>query len=221
MMRGQTFLHFFLTGQTSFGLPARTPSTLVGPYDYASRYFQYDTEYKAPPFPKQPVILPERPLLGAEFEDQLAKLGKRISFYQDERWSGQYWLNYDGGHPPLVDILAAISNRFFYGFLGILGDIESYQLVYLLISALGVLLVTLFVYELTHSYLASAVAGISLALFPVYFTEAHISMKDPEQAVFFTGAIWAFYHWVREKKLIWFGVFGLFIILAMAVKWNI
>ncbi|MBI2039471.1 phospholipid carrier-dependent glycosyltransferase [Candidatus Microgenomates bacterium] len=235
MMRGQAFLHYFLTGKTSYDLGKRTSPMLVGPKDYASRYYLGDTEYIAPPFPKQPVSLPERPLIKAEFEDQLAKLGKRVSFYQYDGWGGEFWLNFDGGHPPLIDILAALSNRFFYGWLGVLGDIESYQLIYILISALGVFLAALFTYEISGSYLASLAAGLSLAFHPFYFAESHINMKDPSQAVFFMGAIWAFYLWVKEGRSFdyaqdrsgrWgglgrFGVFIIFVALALATKWNI
>ena len=82
-----------------------------------------------------------------------------------------------------------------FGMLGWLGDIESYQLVSLLISALGVFIVAVFAIEISGSLLAGVVAGLALGLLPLFWAESHINLKDPEQAVFFTGAVWSFWHW--------------------------
>ena len=209
MMRGQAYAHFYLTGQRTYNLPEDYSPMIIRPGEIASRYYFIPEERWTPIGP-----LPQRPLFQKQTDEKL-------SFYQSEIWNGEYWLKYDQPHLPLIDTLSAFSNRFFWGVLGWLGDIESYQLVYVLISALGVFIVSLFAYELSGFYLASAVAGLSLALFPIFFTESHINMKDPSQAVFFMGSIWAFWHWVKEDKLKWFGMFIAFIALALATKWNI
>lgn len=221
MMRGQAFAHFYLTGQNSYGLSPRLSPMIIKPGEIASRYY-YIPEERDKPIDS----LPERPLFKAEFENLQKKFG-RISFYQDDTWGGKYFIANDQPHLPLIDILSAFSNRLFYGFLGILGDIESYQLVYLVICSLGVFIVSLFAYEITRSFWASLIAGIALALFPLYFAEAHLNAKDPEVAVFFLGSIWAFYHWVKGDKLGrlgvlgWFGMFIMFVAFSLATKWNI
>lgn len=218
MLRGQAFAHLYLTGQRSYVQlqSASLSPMIIGPDQYASRYYFLPTELIPVRQKIAPVVLPERPLVKADY---------RVSFYQSEAWNGDYFIANDGpGHLPLIDIVAALSNRFFYQTLGILADIESFQLIYILISALGVFIVSLFAREISGSQLAGLVAGLSLALFPIFFAESHINMKDPAQAVFFMGSIWAFWHWVKSGNSGgWggLGLFGGFVALALGVKWNI
>lgn len=167
------------------------------------------------------VILAKSSQPQKEYQNFIEKTGKRISFYEDEAWNGQYFIQNDSGHPPLMDILSAFSNRFFYQILGMLGDIQSYQLAFIIISSLGIFITCLFTFDVTNSYLAELIAGLSLALFPYFISASHINIKDPEQAVFFLGAVWAFWHYVRDNKLKWFAFSVFFAALAMAVKWNI
>jgi len=216
MMRGAAFAQVYLTGKKSFELPQRLSPMIIHPGEIASRYY-YIPEERWKPIG----ALPERPLYRSEFERQQEEVGRRFSFYESEMWNGEYFITFDEPHLPMIDILSAFSNRLFYQRLGILGDIESYQLVYVLIAALGIFLVTLFAWEITHSWVAALVSGLSLGLFPIYFAESHINMKDPAQAVFFLGAVFAFYHWVKENKLKWFLLFTLFVAFSLATKWNI
>ncbi|MBI2039469.1 glycosyltransferase family 39 protein [Candidatus Microgenomates bacterium] len=216
MMRGQAFANFYLTGQKTYNLPTNYSPNIIKPGEIASRYYYIPVEDTKPIGP-----LPQRLLLKKEFDNVQKQRDGKLSYYQSEIWNGELWLRYDTPHLPLVDTLSAISNRLFWGKLGWFGDIESYQLVYILISSLGIFIVSLFTYEITHSFLASAVAGLSLGLFPIFFAESHINMKDPAQAVFFLGSIWAFWHWVRSRHLRWWGLFCLFVALALATKWNI
>lgn len=215
MLRGQAYAHFFLTGQRSYHQAPRTSPILITPYEYATHYSFMAAEGQ------NPAKLPDRPLPRLEFEKNQNQTGQRTSFYQHQAWNGQFYWGEKEGHPPLVDMLAALSNRFFWGFLGVLGDIESYQLMYILIGTVAVFVVSAFAMDITGSRIAGIVAGLSLALFPIFFAETHFNMKDPMQASFFAGAVWSFWRWVRSNKLGWFGVFGGFIALAMGVKWNI
>jgi hypothetical protein len=83
-----------------------------------------------------------------------------------------------------------------------------------------------FVFDLSESKVSGVVAALVLALYPLYFGDAQINMKDPIQASFFAGAIWSFWRWVKSAKESgrlqwkWFGAFALFVTLAMGVKWN-
>lgn len=217
LTRGQAFVEFFLTGKKSYGLPDRTPPFLFRPGEYLTRYDFLAEETE------KPAVLPQRPLPRAEFAAMTAALGRRVSFYQDEDWGGKYWLPYtafEAGHLPLPEILGAFSNRLFYQVLGIVGDLESSHLPYLLISALGVLIVTTFTLELTQSWPAAIVSGLSLALFPIFFAEAHFNLKDPLVASLFAGCVWSFWHWVNDNRLRWGAVFLAFLACSFGIKWN-
>ncbi len=207
MLRGQAYAQFFLTGKYFFDFTDSLSPTIFYPGEYMTRF-----NFIAGEGGKK-VSLPDRPLFK--------KISLR-SFYQNNTWSSEFFkLDTGHGHPPLPEILGSFSNRFFYQTLHIFTDLDSYNIPYLFISAFGVFIVSLFAFELTNSYFASIVAGLSLALFPLFFAEAHFNLKDPTQASFFAGSIWAFWHWVKSGKLGWFGVFGVFGGLALSVKWNI
>lgn len=209
-LRGQAYLHFFLTGRLTYGEPPRLSPILITPDEYLTRYdfLAAEGEHIA--------SLPDRPFT------QSALSSGRVSFYQHEAWNGEFFIkNSGGGHPPFFDILAAFSNRLIWGRLGIIGDIESYHIPVLLVSAIGIFLVSFFTLEITKSQFAAVISGLSLALFPVFFAESHFNLKDPAQAVFYTGAVWAFWNWVGDRRWRWFFALTLCITLAFSVKWNI
>ena len=226
MMRGQAFIRLLLGGQKTYPehYDNRTIPIFVKPNEYVTRYDFVSCEGS------KKAELTENPLPRLEY--QYAMERKRISFYQHPAWDGEAMLVEGGtGHPPLPEILGSISNRIMFGWLGILGDIESFSLIYLLISAVGVFVVTIFTIEITGSILAGIVAGISLALYPLFFSEAHFNLKDPLQASLYAGVVWGVWHWVKDKNFkfqisnfkfpIWWGVTTIFLALAMAIKWNI
>lgn len=220
MVRGQAYLHLFLTGEKTYGDPERISPVLHRPGEYAASFNFLDTPVGGI---DKPVKLTDRPLPRLEFEKVQQKIGESRSFYQHEAWNGEAAISiYDEpGHLPLADILSALTNKLFYQTFGLFGDIESTQLFYVFICAIGVFLVSLFAYQITNSFFAALIAGLSLALFPFFITEAHINMKDPLQATFLTGTIWSFWHWLKSGKLWWFGIFGVFVAFALGVKWNI
>lgn len=227
MMRGQAFAHLFLTGQKDYlGFSGyRTPPNLIRPYEYVTRYDSVSCDSL-----KQ-ASLPDTPLPKAEYQE-VAK-GKRFSFYQHPSWNGNFFLTGDGAaHPPLPETLGAISNRIFWGFFGLLGDIESFSLIFLLFSASGVFIVSAFAIDITGSKLAGVIAGLSLGLYPLYFSEAHFNMKDPLQSSMYIGVVWALWKWIKEGGVnkfqilnfqfpVWWGVATIFLALALAIKWNI
>lgn len=217
MLRGQSYAQFFLTGQKAYQETAHLSPILITPDEYVTHYSFMAAEGQ------NPAKLPERPLPRLEFENAQKQALKRFSFYQNQAWNGDFYFKgeTDVGHPPLIDSLAALSNRLFFGKLGILGDIESYQLLYILIGTLGIFIVSAFALEITNSWVASLISALSLGLFPLFFSEIHFNMKDPLQAVFFSGAIWTFYKYIKNSSLRWFVIFVGFIILALGVKWNI
>jgi uncharacterized membrane protein len=216
MMRGQAYAQLYLNGKLNYGFSSKISPVIINPGDSVSRYHSsaWETDNGKP-------NLPARPIPQADFKNFETKNKLRTSFYQTDAWNGNYFLHEETGHLPLIDTLAAFSNRLFHSALGILGDIESYQLIYILASAIGIFVVTAFTYQITESQIAAAIAGISLGLFPLFLGDSHINMKDPVQASFYAGSIWGFWNWIRTNRLRWFGVFGAFIALALGVKWQV
>src|SRR6185436_13405800 len=105
----------------------------------------------------------------------------------------------------------------------------SYQLIYILFSAIGIFVVSIFSYELISSMgmgkyaslVGGLIAGLSLALYPLFFSDTHTNLKDPAVASLFAGCVWAFWHWVKEGRRKWDLVFFGFFLCALGIKWNI
>lgn len=215
-LRGQALASYLLTGVKSYQTTARLSPVLIKPDEYISRYSFAAIEDPEGYLAK----LPNRPLPQKEFRLTQEKL--RTSFYQSQDWNGNFFLNIEGGsHLPLVDIFSSFLNKLLYQGLGIFADIDSYQLGYILISSMGIFIVTIFVYEITNSILAMFIAALCLGLFPFFFAESHMNLKDPPQAAFYAASLWSFWHWVKSTKK-WWGVASiLFVILALGIKWNI
>lgn len=217
MLQGQAYAHYFLTRESAYPkTPMHAPIFVRENGKGASRYYFSTWESAAAPGTPQEI------LTKSEFETFLKQYSKPISFYESNAWSPKQFMDTkETGHPPHIDILAAFSNKLFYQTLGVVGDIESYQLVYILFCALGIFFVTLFTWDLTHSYVGSVVAGLGLALYPLYFAEAHFNMKDPIAAAFFAGSMWTAWKWVKTNKNIWGLACVISVLLGVGVKWNV
>ncbi|MDO8503261.1 MAG: glycosyltransferase family 39 protein [bacterium] len=144
----------------------------------------------------------------------------RRSYYQDYSESADYFFERDSGHPPLNGILAALFNKILYQKLGVMGDIESHHLFNILSATLLVFVVVAFATQ-AYGRFAGLIAGLSLALYPLFFSEAHFNIKDPPEAAFFAATIWTF--WVSLKKTSWQWLLAsvLFTALALGTKFNI
>lgn len=208
MLRGLAYANFIQTGQKPFSQPETPSPVFINSSEHASRF--HFAAIESPANQINPNIAP----LSFLHSD------KRTSFYQHNFFNANYFLN-DFGHLSTVDTLGGFSNKFFYQTLGILGQIASFQVVYLLLSALGIFIVSQFTYQLTNSYFAAILAGLSLGLYPLFFGDSHINAKDPIQASFFAGSVWAFWNWVSTNKVRWLILFSCFIAFALATKWNI
>ena len=223
MLRGQAYTHFFLTGQKTFDETKRTSPILFKPGQYVTRFDFLAGEGQ------NPASLPARPLLASEFQSQKKQI--RENFYSHNAFSTNYFIaaeKKEPGHYPLPDIGGAILNRFFYQLLGLSGEIESFQIFYLLISALGIYIVFNFTFDLVNqmankksAYFSASTTAICLALFPIFFAESHFNPKDPLQATFYAGSLWSLWNYVVKDKLKYFILFTIFVALALAVKWNI
>lgn len=144
----------------------------------------------------------------------------RRSYFQNDRYTAEYFLDNDGGHPPLNDILSALSNHLFYQKLNILGDLESLHLFGVIAATFLVLVVSIFAYQ-TYGLLASLVSGVSLAIYPLFFAESHFNIKDPPEAAFFGATIWTFWMSIQKKSWGWLLLAVLSFSFAFSMKFNI
>ncbi|MDO8619155.1 MAG: glycosyltransferase family 39 protein [Candidatus Daviesbacteria bacterium] len=144
----------------------------------------------------------------------------RRSFYQNDFHNGEFWLENDGGHPPLNDELAAFSNYIFYQKLGILDDISAHHIFNLLASSLLIFTVVYFAL-ITFGKFSGIIAFLSLVTYPLFWSESHFNIKDPPETAFFAAALLAFYKSLDNSSWKWQLTFWLFFTLALGTKFNI
>jgi len=105
-MRGQAFLHYFLTGKKDYNdLPE------------FEHYYQKDDTIFFQPLNKD------------------RKEVARRSTYQYKGHAFNYWLK-DTGHPPLSGIFASFFNFIFFQKLGLINDVDSYHLYSIFLAAI-------------------------------------------------------------------------------------
>lgn len=158
--------------------------------------------------------------LSGDLTYQNIEPSARRSHYQDKSFTAQFFIKNDSGHPPVNGIIASLSNFIFYQKLGVLGDIESYHLFNILSATFLVFVVTVFAMQ-AYGFLAGIFAGLTLAVYPLFFAESHFNIKDPAEAAFFIATIWTF--WLSFKKYNWKWLLAsiLFFALGLGTKLNI
>lgn len=194
-LRGQSLLRFFLTGKKDYG---DLPKLMI-------HYGPYSGE------PLQGTILPDDKLFRRSIY-QFDRNGDQFTFY--------YWERQIGSHPPLNGLLASASNYLLYQKLGLTGDIESYHVFIVTVSAL-LLFFVIFITSQWFGMLAGAVSGLSLALYPLFFAESHVNIKDPVEALFYGMTIYAFYKVVTAKNFFWAIALSISAAFALGTKFNI
>ena len=143
----------------------------------------------------------------------------RRSIYQDDSYSYPV-INKWIGHPPLGDILSSFSNYIFYQNLGIMGDIESYHLFYIVACSLFVGSILYFT-AMEYGIFAGIIATLALVLYPLFLGESSFNFKDPVQMSFYAMTIIAFYKAILTKKYRWVIASSIFAGLALGIKFNI
>ena len=145
----------------------------------------------------------------------------RRSFYQlNDYHDGDFFIYKDVGHPPINDILAALSNYIFFQKLGVLDDITAYHLFNIAASAILVFVVVMFAKE-TFGTFASVVSFLALSTYPLFWAESHFNIKDFPLATFFSGFIWAFYKSLKNFSVKWLALSILFFSFGLGTKFNI
>lgn len=213
-MRGQSYLHYFLTGKKDYkDLPAyprllkECPEKIknceispLGPFDTAP--YQGNITYEEAVLRNVPKTQPYR------------------SYYQHDDYTFEEFVKTEDGHPPLGGIFAALTNKIFYQHLKVTGDMEGYHLFEVLISFVIVAGVSLFVY-LNYGIFPAFVAGTALASYPLFFGESHLNIKDPVLAAFFGLALITFYFGIVKNRWKLIVLSAVLSGLAMGVKFNI
>lgn len=198
--RGQAYWYYFLTGKTNYlDLPKHnTLDESVNFKDVRGRYAKIYLEAK---------------------RSDKNDTGYRRSYYQSDIFDFGYFKNKDSGHPPANGVLAAATNYFFYQKWDITGDLYAYHLFEVFTAFLIVLGVSILAYRL-YGVFPAIVAGTSLSLYPLFFSESHFNIKDPVLSSFFGITIILFYFGITAKKKLLIIVSAIFAGLALGTKFN-
>lgn len=193
-MRGQAYLHYFLTGKKDYSdLP-----------NFKSYYQKPNTIFFSPiGIPKTKVV--------------------RKSIYQYDGLGPEFWLQNIPdtlSHPPLSDEIAAFSNYLFFQKLGLLNDIDSFNISIVFISSILVLFVYFWVCEY-YGIFAAIVSTLSLSLYPLFLAESHYNIKDPPEAVFYALTLLTFCTAIIKKSNKWMLASSFLFGFALAIKYNI
>ncbi len=184
--RGQTYLHYFLTGKKDY-------SDLL-PFQ---NYFQDPAKF-AP------------------------STNQSRSFYQSDATDFNWFMENDGhGHPPLSDILSSVFNRILYGKLHLINDIDAYHVYGIFLAAI---LVGLIFYWVSENYgkLAGIIASISLAMYPLFWSESHFNTeKDIPEVAYWSFFIFCVWKGITKRSIKWVLFSGIFLGLALGTKFNI
>lgn len=190
--RGQAFLHFFLTGKSDY---SDLPDFI--PYWQNPKSLSIDTN------------TPGNKILNR-------------SFYQSNATTAKWFLEHEtGGHPPLSDIFSSIFNRIFFGQLKLINDIDAYRVYGMFLAAS---LVGLVFWWISGRYgkFAGFIAAVSLASYPLFFSEAHFNAeKDIPEAVFWSFLIFSFWKAFTGKNNKWIIMTGLFFGFGLGTKFNV
>ena len=101
-----------------------------------------------------------------------------------------------------------------------MGDIESYHLYSVILSAVLVGTVVYFTSSI-YGLFAGIVAGLSLFLYPLFFGESRFNIKDPPETVYYAISAIIFYRGITVNNWKWILVSSIFAGLAFGTKLNI
>ncbi len=199
-IRGQSYLHFILTGKHDFlDLPAYPPPK--GAPDYVDQKAEGLTNANS-------------------VNRKVENFNARRSYFQSDFYTFDYFITkHVHTHPEVNDLLVAFSNYIFFQKLGVIGDIEAYHLFIVFVTFALLVAVSLWVYR-NWGLFASFIAASSLVLYPLVFSESHFNVKDPVLMSFFGLAILAFWFGFSKSKPIYILLSALFAGFALGTKFN-
>ncbi len=216
-MRGQAYLHFFLSG-------GEKDFRSLPPYPRLGDNCFDITDQLCSSSPKGPGDIENYTGKNLVFEDAIKSLYPKDSsiwrsYFQNDNYDYNTIINTEGGHPALNDIFAAFSNYVFFQRLHLLGDLEAYHFFEIFAAFLIVLGVSYFVYHKLGIF-AAIVSGASLSLYPLFFSESHFNVKDPPETAFFGLTIILFYFGVTKNNWKLIIASAVFSALALGTKFN-
>jgi len=144
----------------------------------------------------------------------------RTSFYEKTVLNFAWTQKMTIGHPPLNDILLAVSNNIFFKKFGWVEDIQGYHVFIVCVTFFMACIVALWSYQIS-GVLASVIAVLSLYTYPLLFAEQHFNLKDPAVASYFTAFLYFFWLGFRKKSAVALLTAGLFAGLSLGTKFNI
>lgn len=197
--RGQVYLHYLLTGNKNY---SDLPSYFSDWQKKGESYWQKDnTLFFDPDVEKKDV--------------------PRISLYQKAGVDFNYFMEKDGGHPPLSDILSSVFNLILFQKLGIVNDVDSYRVYGVLLASALVGLIYYWV-SIEYGKFAGFVSAISLSLYPFFWSEMHFNTeKDIPETAYWAFFLFSIWQGVKKKSWKWILISGLFFGLAFGTKFNI
>ncbi|EKD94518.1 MAG: glycosyltransferase [uncultured bacterium] len=197
--RGQVYLHYFLTGNKNY---SDLPPYFSEWQKKGEWYWQKDNTLSfQPDIPKNSV--------------------PRLSLYQKAGVDFNYFMEKDGGHPPLSDILSSVFNLVLFQKLGLINDVDSYRIYGIFLVACLVGLIYYWV-SIVYGKFAGLISSLSLSLYPFFWSESHFNTeKDIPETAFWTFFLFSIWQGVRKKSWKWILLSGLFFGLALGTKFNI
>lgn len=214
-MRGQAYFHFLTTGKEDYSDLEAYPRLSVN----CPKWIKNNC-YLSPGGVGDVLVSDSQAPIYEDAINELQKDRKlKRSFFQFDTYPYSDFIKLDEGHPPVGGILAALTNYVFYQKLNIMGDIESHHLAEVISAFLIVLGVSFLVYK-KYGIFTSIVSSISLASYPLFFSESHFNIKDPMLASFFGLTIILFYLGVKKGKVLLIFFSAVFLGLATGVKFN-
>ena len=214
-MRGHAYLHFLLTGEKDYSSLSTYPRLSDVCPDWAKGYCNIS------PGGATDTLRADKKGLTYEEATNIFQKGNKIkrSYYQNDIYTFNEFIKLDEGHPPIGGILAALTNHIFYQRLKIMGDTESHHLAEVLSAFLIVVAIAVLVYK-NFGVFASFVSSLSLASYPLFFSESHFNIKDPILASFFGLTIILLYSGIKKRKFLFIFLSAIFLGLGTGVKFN-
>ncbi|MBI3559525.1 glycosyltransferase family 39 protein [Candidatus Gottesmanbacteria bacterium] len=217
-LRGQTYLQVLTTGSDHFDQPDLPSPVLFYPGQLVSLTLSNGYENRTTSVTPIRNNDPTK-TIQQQFLDYQKRAGRQ-SIYKHNAFNLAYWNIQDKGHPPVSDILMALSNRIFYEKLGWLGDVEAYHIYSVFLASIAVLLVYTFTSSI-WGVLPALLATVTLATYPLFFAESHFNIKDIPELTFYASTLIAFYYWITKSQWRWYIIFFASFFLAFGTKWNI
>ncbi len=216
-MRGQAYLNFFLNGKKDYSNLSPYPRLSDDCPEWAKGKCNISPGGATDVLSSENKGIVYKDAIKLRYPQGLFKLWR--SLYQHDVYDFNSIIKSEGGHPPLNDILAAFTNYVVFQRLHLLGDDETYHFFEVLAGFSIVLGVTIFVYKKFDTF-SAIVAGASLGMYPLFFSESHFNIKDPPEAAFYGLTIILFYLGIAKNnwKIIIASAF--FSALALGTKFN-